>query len=65
MFALIFSGTDTKTAPIAIASFVQEAYVDWGGLAASTMLFSAPVAFLFLLFQRYLISGLMGGAVKT
>jgi len=65
VFALIFSGSDTKTAPIAIASFVQEAYVDWGGLAASTMLFSAPVAFLFLLFQRYLISGLMGGAVKT
>jgi multiple sugar transport system permease protein len=65
VFALIFSGSHTKTAPVVIASFVEEAYVDWGGLAASTMVFSAPVALLFLFFQRYLISGLMGGAVKS
>jgi ABC-type glycerol-3-phosphate transport system permease component len=64
VYALIFTGINTATAPVVIASFVQEAYVDWGGLAASTMIFSAPVAVLFLLFQRYLISGLMGGAVK-
>jgi multiple sugar transport system permease protein len=64
VYALIFTGINTATAPVVISSFVQEAYVDWGGLAASTMMFSAPVAVLFLLFQRYLISGLMGGAVK-
>ena len=64
VYALIFTGINTATAPVVISSFVQEAYVDWGGLAASTMVFSAPVAVLFFLFQRYLISGLMGGAVK-
>jgi len=64
VFALIFSGMKTYTAPVLIASFVGEAYVDWGGLAAATMTFSAPVAVLFLFFQRYLISGLMGGSVK-
>jgi multiple sugar transport system permease protein len=64
VYALIFTGINTVTAPVVISSFVQEAYVDWGGLAASTMMFSAPVAVLFLFFQKYLISGLMGGAVK-
>lgn len=65
IFALVFSGTRTKTAPVVIASFVEEMGVDWGGLAASTMVFSLPVAILFLFFQRYLVSGLMGGAVKS
>jgi ABC-type glycerol-3-phosphate transport system permease component len=64
IYALIFTGINTATAPVALASFVQEAYVDWGGLAASTMMFSAPVAVVFIFFQRYLISGLMGGSVK-
>ena len=64
VYALIFTGINTATAPVVLASFVQEAYVDWGGLAASTMMFSAPVAVVFILFQRYLVSGLMGGAVK-
>jgi ABC-type glycerol-3-phosphate transport system permease component len=65
VFALVFSGTKTKTAPVFMASFIEEVSVDWGGLAASTMVFSAPVAALFLLFQRYLVSGLTGGAVKN
>lgn len=64
VYALIFTGINTATAPVVISSFVQEAYVYWGGLAASTMMFSAPVAVLFLLFQRYLIFGLTGGVVK-
>jgi ABC-type glycerol-3-phosphate transport system permease component len=64
VYALIFTGINTATAPVVLASFVQEAYVDWGGLAASTMMFSAPVAAVFIIFQRYLVSGLMGGAVK-
>jgi multiple sugar transport system permease protein len=65
VFALVFANTKTKTAPVFMASFIEEVSVDWGGLAASTMVSSAPVAVLFLLFQRYLVSGLTGGAVKN
>lgn len=64
LYSLVFAGTQTATAPVAMAQFVAEAYVDWGGLAAASVMFSAPVAVLFLYFQRYLISGLAAGSVK-
>lgn len=60
VYALVFSGPHTATAPVVLATFVQETYVDWGGLAASTMVFSTPVAVLFLFLQRHLIAGLFG-----
>jgi ABC-type glycerol-3-phosphate transport system permease component len=64
VFALVFAGMRTATAPLALAGFVQESYVDWGGLAAASMMFAVPVAILFLYFQRFLVSGLAGGSVK-
>lgn len=64
VFALVFAGMRTATAPLALAGFVQESYVDWGGLSAASMMFAVPVAILFLYFQRFLVSGLAGGSVK-
>ena len=64
IYSLIFAGTRTSTAPVAMAQFVSEAYVDWGGLAASSVMFSLPVALLFMFFQKYLITGMSSGSVK-
>ena len=42
MFALVLSGADTKTLPVAIFDFVGYASIDWGGLmAASTVVTAA------------------------
>ena len=35
MFALVLSGADTKTLPVAIFDFVGDASIDWGGLMAA------------------------------
>lgn len=64
LYALVFAGTRTATAPLAMAQYVAESYIDWGGLSAASMMFSLPVAVLFLFFQRYLISGMTAGSVK-
>jgi ABC-type glycerol-3-phosphate transport system permease component len=39
-------------------------YVDWGGLMAASALMTLPSVTVFLVFQRYLVSGLSEGAVK-
>lgn len=66
IFALvILSSSEKYTLPLAIAFFMQggEVYA-WGELAASTILATIPPVLLYLLIQRYVISGLTGGAIK-
>ena len=52
------------TLPVGIQSFVNPPQVFWNEFAAISVLVSVPVAALFLIFQRYLVSGLTQGAVK-
>lgn len=52
------------TLPVGIQSFVNPPQVFWNEFAAISVLVSVPVAALFLIFQRYLVSGLTVGAVK-
>lgn len=64
LFALVLSGQNTKTLPVAIFNFVAYADIDWGGLMAASVVITAPVIVLALLFQRFLVGGLTMGAVK-
>ena len=52
------------TLPVGVQSFVNPPQVFWNEFAAISVLVSVPVAALFLIFQRYLVSGLTVGAVK-
>ncbi len=52
------------TLPVGVQSFVNPPQVFWNEFAAISVLVSIPVAALFLIFQRYLVSGLTQGAVK-
>lgn len=52
------------TLPVGIQSFVNPPQVFWNEFAAISVLVSVPVAALFLIFQKYLVSGLTQGAVK-
>ena len=64
LFALILTGAKTKTLPVAVYGFLTADQVDWGGLSAAATLITAPVLVFVFFAQRYLIRGLVAGAVK-
>lgn len=52
------------TLPIGLREMVGEFGAEWGNFAASSILVAIPVVFLFMLFQKFLVSGLTAGSVK-
>lgn len=65
-FALIFTSTvAAKTVPVAIAEFTGRYVVDVGGMMTGGVLAAIPPIILALIFQRYIVSGLTTGAVKS
>ena len=62
--ALNLSNRSTMTAPVAIATFAQEHEVRYGAMAAASVVSMIPALVLILFGQRYVIRGLMAGAVK-
>ena len=59
-------GTDQKTVPVAIQIAMQGAYgsTDYGGLMAMLVLAIIPIIAFYLIGQKYIISGVVAGAVK-
>ena len=64
MFALVLSGAQTKTLPVAIFDFVGYASIDWGGLMAASTVVTVPIMLIALFAQKYVVSGLTAGATK-
>jgi ABC-type glycerol-3-phosphate transport system permease component len=65
LFAFSFTVTpDRQTVPVAITLFRGRYQVPWGEILAGVVVASAPVALLVLFFQRRIVRGLTGGAVK-
>jgi multiple sugar transport system permease protein len=65
MFALAFtSDINHQTVPVGIANFTGLHYVPWGDIAAASVVVTLPLVVLVLAFERHIISGLTGGAVK-
>lgn len=64
MFALVLSGSKTKTLPVAIFDFVAYASIDWGGLMAAAVVITLPIMVIALFTQKYIVSGLTAGATK-
>ena len=64
MFALVLSGSSTKTLPVAIFDFVAYASIDWGGLMAASVVITVPIMVIALFTQKYIVSGLTAGATK-
>jgi len=64
LFALVLTGAKTKTLPVAVYGFLTADQIDWGGLSAAATLITAPVLIFVFFAQRYLIRGLVAGAVK-
>lgn len=63
LFAFILAG-ETPLLTVQLYSFVGQYGPQYGNLMATALLVAAPPVVLFVLMQRYLISGLTAGAVK-
>ena len=64
VFALVLSGTDTRTLPVAVFNFIGYASIDWGALMAACVSITAPMMVIALLGQKYVVAGMTAGAVK-
>lgn len=66
LFALTLTRTiDMRTVPIGIQLLMGQHSYEWNEIMAMSILGSIPVLVLFLFFQRYFISGLTSGSVKS
>ncbi|MGN6101404.1 MAG: carbohydrate ABC transporter permease [Devosia sp.] len=67
LFALTFTSSNaTRTVPVAIAllSGASQFEIPWGTIMAASVIVTAPLVVLVLIFQRKIISGLTAGGVK-
>jgi len=64
LFAVILTIKKTKTLPVVVAGFITDRGLDWGPMAAVSIVMLAPVVVLAFALQRDFVQGLAMGAVK-
>lgn len=64
LFAVILSIKNSKTLPVVIAGFITDRGLEWGPMAATSLITLIPVVVLTLLVQKDFVKGLAMGAVK-
>ena len=65
LFALVFlQSRELFTMPIGLASFQEEFTFRWDLILAGAGVITLPVLFFFLAMQKFIVAGLLGGAVK-
>lgn len=66
VFAMIFTTTQARTAPVVIGEMLSTAEgVKWGAVFAAATIQLVPVVVVVLALQRFLIAGLTAGSVKS
>jgi len=64
-FALVLTSTErVRTISVAVASFIGEFTTEWNVVMAAAAVATMPLVVVFMFFQRQLMYGLTGGAVK-
>lgn len=65
LFALLLIGRDSqKTVPVGLADFVKGDVFQWGPLMAGSLLAALPPVLIYIIAQKWVVSGLAGGAIK-
>ncbi len=64
LFALVLTGLQARTLPVAVAGLITQAGTQVGPMAAATVLMSLPVVALTFISQRYLVTGLTFASIK-
>ncbi|WP_222429978.1 carbohydrate ABC transporter permease [Paenibacillus cremeus] len=66
MFALVLTQSETmKTVPIGIGQLIGQYKIMWNDMMSASLVAIIPLTLVFLFFQKYLISSLTAGAVKS
>lgn len=60
----MISAEDARTLPVAIYHYLGFFGREWGALTAAAMVSIVPIIAVFVLFQRYFLSGMTGGGLK-
>lgn len=63
--ALILSSEQARTLPVYITAFSQNEQIRYAEMASSSLLVSIPVLLLLVVGQRFIVKGLLSGAVKS
>ena len=64
LFAVILTINESKTLPVVIAGFITDRGLDWGPMAATSLITLLPVVVLVWIIQKDCVNGLAAGAVK-
>lgn len=64
LFALVLTGRNSKTLPVALAGLMSSQGNNIGAICAATVAMMLPIVVLTWVIQRYLVRGLTFGAVK-
>lgn len=64
LYSLILTGDKTKTATVAITSFITFEGIRWGEVAAAGTMVILPVIIFGICIQKYLVQGMTMGGVK-
>lgn len=62
--SIVMSSGSLKTVPVGISEFVTSFDIRWGEIMALGTLATLPVVVMFMLVQRFFLSGVLSGAVK-
>ncbi|UCF96079.1 MAG: carbohydrate ABC transporter permease [Spirochaetaceae bacterium] len=66
LFALIITVSESvRTISIGMTFYMEELFVNWGALMATSTLMTLPPMIIYILFHKHLTLGLSEGAVKT
>jgi len=63
-FAALLTSTDAKTLPVMVASQTGSQGINWWSMAALSTAAIAPLVFIGIFLERYIVKGLTAGAVK-
>lgn len=64
VYALLLTRSRSITAPVAVVMFASHEAAEWGMVAAGALVLTMPVIFFVFLVRKYLVIGLLGGAIK-
>jgi len=64
VFAVILTRRHAITAPVAITKYIAYEGLEWGTMAAGGVVMLLPVVVISALIRKYMVKGLMAGAVK-
>jgi multiple sugar transport system permease protein len=64
LYAVVLTGSNTKTAPVAIFGFLAAEESRWGPFTATGVMIMAPVILVALVAQRQIVKGMTMGATK-